>query len=303
LPVRSGGGGARQAMAAPIALGEAAAICRPRQARPPRLARPSLNAADWRLSEISGVQSGIKRLCLGIFSTELRPGLAVALSNGPSPGMAAEYQSMLRILIADDHEIVRSGLRRILEAQANWEVVAEASDGKDAISKAAETKPDVAVLDYAMPLINGVEATRQIRARLPKTEVLIFTMHDNETLIQELLGAGARGYVLKSDAKRQLLGAIESLALHKPFFTAKVSDSLLESFLARSAREGSTLSNRERGVVQLIAEGHTNKEIANILNISLKTVETHRATVMRKLNLSSAAGLVRYAIRNSLVEA
>jgi len=217
--------------------------------------------------------------------------------------MAAEYQSMLRILIADDHEIVRSGLRRILEAQANWEVVAEASDGKDAISKAAETKPDVAVLDYAMPLINGVEATRQIRARLPKTEVLIFTMHDNETLIQELLGAGARGYVLKSDAKRQLLGAIESLALHKPFFTAKVSDSLLESFLARSAREGSTLSNRERGVVQLIAEGHTNKEIANILNISLKTVETHRATVMRKLNLSSAAGLVRYAIRNSLVEA
>ena len=115
---------------------------------------------------------------------------------------------MLRILIADDHDVVRSGLRKVLEAQNNWEVVAEARDGKDAISKATETKPDVAVLDYAMPLINGVEATRQIRARLPKTEVLIFTMHDNETLIQELLSAGARGYVLKSNSRRHLLGAI-----------------------------------------------------------------------------------------------
>jgi DNA-binding NarL/FixJ family response regulator len=209
---------------------------------------------------------------------------------------------MLRILIADDHDVVRSGLRKVLEAQSNWEVVAEACDGKDAISKAAETKPDVAVLDYAMPLINGVEATRQIRARLPKTEVLIFTMHDSETLIQELLSAGARGYVLKSDSRRHLLGAIESLALHKPFFTAKVSESLLDSFLTRPSRENSILSNRERGVVQLIAEGHTNKEIANVLNISLKTVETHRATVMRKLNLSSSASLVRYAIRNSIIE-
>jgi DNA-binding NarL/FixJ family response regulator len=210
---------------------------------------------------------------------------------------------MVRILIADDHEVVRSGLRRVLESQTNWEVVAEASDGKDAVRKAAETKPDVAVLDYSLPLINGVEATRQIRAHLPKTEVLIFTMHDNETLIQDLLSAGARGYVLKSDSKRHLLGAIESLAVHKPFFTAKVSESLLESFLARPAREGSTLSNRERGVVQLIAEGHTNKRIASILNISLKTVETHRAAVMRKLNLTSSAGLVRYAIRNSIIEA
>jgi DNA-binding NarL/FixJ family response regulator len=209
---------------------------------------------------------------------------------------------MIRILIADDHEVVRSGLRKILESQPTWEVVAEAGDGKDAISKATETKPDVAVLDYSLPLINGIEATRQIRARLPKTEVLIFTMHDNETLIQELLKAGARGYLLKSDAKRHLIGAIESLASHKPFFTAKVSEALLDSFLARPAREGSTLTNRERGVVQLIAEGHTNKQIANILNISLKTVETHRAAIMRKLNLSSSAGLVRYAIRNKIVE-
>jgi DNA-binding NarL/FixJ family response regulator len=209
---------------------------------------------------------------------------------------------MIRILIADDHEVVRSGLRKILEAQPNWEVVAEAGDGKDAIHKAAETRPDVAVLDYSLPLVNGIEATRQIRARLPKTEVLIFTMHDNETLIQELLKAGARGYLLKSDAKRHLIGAIESLASHKPFFTAKVSEALLDSFLARPSREGSTLTNRERGVVQLIAEGHTNKQIANILNISLKTVETHRAAIMRKLNLSSSAALVRYAIRNRIVE-
>ena len=209
---------------------------------------------------------------------------------------------MIRILIADDHEEVRSGLRKILEAQPNWEVVAEAGDGKDAIHKAAETRPDVAVLDYSLPLVNGIEATRQIRARLPKTEVLIFTMHDNETLIQELLKAGARGYLLKSDAKRHLIGAIESLASHKPFFTAKVSEALLDSFLARPTREGSTLTNRERGVVQLIAEGHTNKQIANILNISLKTVETHRAAIMRKLNLSSSAALVRYAIRNRIVE-
>jgi DNA-binding NarL/FixJ family response regulator len=211
---------------------------------------------------------------------------------------------MIRILIADDHDVVRSGLRQILEAQPNWEVVAEASDGKDAITKAIDAKPDVAVLDYSLPLVNGIEVTRQIRARLPRTEVLIFTMHDNETLIQELLKAGARGYLLKSDARRYLIGAIESLALHRPFFTAKVSEALLDSFLTKPNREGSSaLTNRERSVVQLIAEGHTNKQVAHILNISLKTVETHRASVMRKLNLSSSAALVRYAIRNKIVEA
>ena len=209
----------------------------------------------------------------------------------------------MRILIADDHEVVRSGLRRILLSQPNWEVVAEAADGKDAISKATETKPDVAVLDYSLPRINGMEATRQIRARLPKTEVLIFTMHDSEALIQELLKAGARGYLLKTDATRYLIAAIELLALHRPFFTAKVSEQLLDTFLAQPEREVSALTNRERGVVQLIAEGHTNKQIAHILSISLKTVETHRSAIMRKLSLSSSAGLVRYAIRNRLVEA
>jgi DNA-binding NarL/FixJ family response regulator len=208
-----------------------------------------------------------------------------------------------RILIADDHDVIRSGLRSILEAHPNWEVVAEASDGKEAILKAIETMPDIAVLDYSLPLVNGVEATRQIRARLPKTEVLMFTMHDNEALIEELLKAGARGYLLKSDANRLLIAAIESLEIHKPFFTARVSEALLESFLTRAGQVGSTLTHRERAVVQLIAEGHTNKETAELLNISLKTVESHRASVMRKLNLASSADLVRYAIRNRLVEA
>jgi DNA-binding NarL/FixJ family response regulator len=209
---------------------------------------------------------------------------------------------MIRILIADDHDVVRSGLRHVIEAQPNWQVVAEAGDGKEAVQKALETKPDVAVIDYLLPLINGVEATRQIRAALPRTEVLIFTMHDNDVLIQDLLKAGARGYLLKTDARHHLVSAIETLAAHKPFFTAKVSQALLDSFLSRDAREGSPLTHRERSVVQLIAEGYTNKQIAGLLKISVKTVETHRAAIMRKLNLSSSAALVRYAIRNRIVE-
>jgi DNA-binding NarL/FixJ family response regulator len=209
---------------------------------------------------------------------------------------------MTRILIADDHDVVRSGLRHIIEAQPGWQVVAEAGDGKEAVQKALETKPDVAVIDYSLPLINGVEATRQIRAALPHTEVLIFTMHDNEGLIQELLKAGARGYLLKTDARRHLIGALEALAAHKPFFTAKVSEALLDSFLSRPAQEGSALTPRERSVVQLIAEGYTNKQIAGLLKISVKTVETHRAAIMHKLKLSSPAALVRYAIRNRIVE-
>jgi DNA-binding NarL/FixJ family response regulator len=208
-----------------------------------------------------------------------------------------------RILIADDHDIVRSGLRSILEAHRNWEVVGEAADGKEAISKAKETKPDVAVIDYSLPLVSGIEVTRQIRARLPRTEVLIFTMHDSEMIIQELLKAGARGYLLKSDASHHLIRAIEALAVHKPFFTGEVSEALIQSFRTRKGREGSAITNRECEVVRLIAEGHTNKKIGELLNIGLKTVETHRASVLRKLNLASSADLVRYAVRNKLVEA
>ena len=212
---------------------------------------------------------------------------------------------MTRILIADDHAVVRSGLRTILEAHPNWEVVAEASDGKEAISMAIEAEPDVAVIDYSLPIVNGIEVTRQIRARLPKTEVLIFTMHDNQTLIEDVLKAGARGYLLKSEANANLIGAIEALATHKPFFTANVSEALLRSYVKGSKSAVSPLTDRERTIVQLIAEGHSNKEIAQLLGIRRKTVETHRAAVMRKrkLNLSSLAALVRYAIRNKIAEA
>jgi DNA-binding NarL/FixJ family response regulator len=204
-------------------------------------------------------------------------------------------------LIADDHDVVRSGLRSILDARPNWEVVAEAADGKEAIVKAMETKPDVAVIDISLPIISGIEVTRQIRRRLRSTEVLIFTMHDSEMLVDELLTAGARGYLLKSDANLYLVRAINALAAHKPFFSDKVSDVLLQSVLKESRRP-SLLTPREREVVQLIAEGHTNKQIARILRLSLKTVEAHRSAIMHKLNLSSSAALVRYAIRNKFVE-
>jgi len=208
-----------------------------------------------------------------------------------------------RILIADDHEVVRSGLRAILEAHEGWEVVAEAEDGKDAVTKALGSKPDVAIIDYSLPVINGIEATRQIRARVPSAEILIFTMHDSDVLVGELLQAGARAYLLKSDARQYLVAAVESLVNHKPFFTGRVSEQLLKSYLTTSSLRGEgTLTPRERLVVQLISEGHSNKQIGTILNLSVKTIESHRATAMRKLNVTSTAAIVRYAIRNKIVE-
>ena len=208
---------------------------------------------------------------------------------------------MVRLLIADDHDVVRAGLRRILEARADWSVVAEAADGRKAISQAIAQKPDVAIVDYSLPLINGVEATRQIRMRVPTVEILIFTMHDNETILQDLLQAGARGYLLKSDVEQHLYSAVEALSVGRTFFTGRASDRILDAYLVRSKTDG-VLTNRERGIVQLIAEGHSNKAIASVLNISIKTVETHRSNIMHKLNFDSTAALVRYAIRNKLVE-
>ncbi len=208
---------------------------------------------------------------------------------------------MVRLLIADDHDVVRAGLRRLLEARADWTVVAEAGDGRKAIAQAIAHKPDVAIVDYSLPLINGVEATRQIKMRAPTVEVLIFTMHDNETLLQDLLQAGARGYLLKSDAEQHLFSAVEALSVGRSFFTGKASDRILDAYLMKSKTEG-VLTSRERGIVQLIAEGHSNKTIASVLNISIKTVETHRSNVMHKLKFDSTAALVRYAIRNRLVE-
>ncbi|MCB8821987.1 response regulator [Microvirga rosea] len=209
---------------------------------------------------------------------------------------------MTRILIADDHDVVRSGLHTILSAQPGWEVVAEAEDGRQAVQLATDTQPTVAILDYRLPSLNGVDATREIRAIAPQTEVLIFTMHESEPLLRELLEAGARGYLLKSDARKFLIAAVESLALHKPFFTGKISETLLSAYLSHGHVSDGALTTRERSVVQLIAEGHSNKEVAQMLGINPKTVESHRATAMRKVDVTSTASLVRYAIRNGLIE-
>ena len=194
-----------------------------------------------------------------------------------------------------------SGQQVLLSEQPGWKVVAEAADGKEAVAQALNTKPDVAIIDYSLPLLNGVEVTRQIRQRSPGTSVLIFTMHDSDNLIHQLLRAGAMGYVLKSDAQRLLVTAIDTVAQHKPFFVGTVSETLLRAFLTKDS--DSPLSARERSVVQLIAEGHSNKKVASILGLSLKTVETHRQKVRDKLELRSTTDLVRYAIRNNLVEA
>lgn len=221
----------------------------------------------------------------------------------PAAAVSLDSGRQIRILIADDHEIVRLGLRAILEARPGWKVVAEAAHGKEAIAKAVATKPDIVIMDYCLPIMNGVEATRQICARLPNTEIMIFTAHDSEALVGELLQAGARAYLLKSEARRYLIGAVESLVNHKPFFTGRISEHLLNACLqARRGRSEGALSPRERMVVQLIAEGHGNKEMAAILNLSVKTIETHRAAAMLKLDVTSTAGIVRYAVRNKLVE-
>jgi len=208
-----------------------------------------------------------------------------------------------RILIADDHAVVRSGLRHILESHPGWEVAAEASDGKEAVSLCLTAAPDIAILDYSLPRMNGIEAARQILSHHPKTQILIFTMHDSERILEDLVDAGAHGYLLKSDARKYLIQAIEALAMHKPFFATAVSMKMLGSDGRQPEHLRSALTQRELKVVQLIAEGNTNKEVAHTLAISLKTVETHRASIMRKLNLSSSAALVRYAVRNNIVEA
>jgi DNA-binding NarL/FixJ family response regulator len=210
---------------------------------------------------------------------------------------------MTRILIADDHEVVRSGVRAILEAHAGWEVVAEARSGKDAITKAIETQPDVAVIDYSLPMLNGIEATRQIHARIPHAEILIFTIHDSDVLVRQLLQAGARGYLLKSDANQYLIAAVEALADHKPFFTGRVTQQLIDTLLKTDKHETEpVLTGRELLVVQLIAEGHSNRKMSEILNLSVRTIETHRGEAMHKLKLKSTAALIRYAVRSRLVD-
>ena len=213
----------------------------------------------------------------------------------------------LRIMIADDHDLMRRGLKSLLEVQAGWEICAEATKGREAIAKAEQLRPDVVVIDICMPELNGIEATRQIRKVSPRTEVLVLSVHHSDHLIREALDAGARGFVVKSDADAELVSAVEALASHRPFFTSYATEMLL----AGRARDGGSrppgrpserLTSREREIVQLLAEGRTSKEIANTLNISAKTAETHRANIMRKLEFHSVGEIVRYAVRNQIID-
>ena len=212
----------------------------------------------------------------------------------------------LRIMVADDHEVVRRGLRALLEAQPGWQVCSEAVDGRDVVKKVVELKPDVIILDISMPNLNGLEATRQLLKTDPGARVLILTLHDSEQVIREVLSAGARGFLLKSDAARDLVSAVEALRHDKTYFTSRVAAMVLNGFLKGGPGAGigaciSPLTAREREIVQLLAEGKSTKEVASVLGLSVKTAETHRSNIMRKLELHSVSDLVLYAVRNNIV--
>src|ERR1700733_1534787 len=222
---------------------------------------------------------------------------------------------MLRILIADDHEVAREGIRALLEGHPGWEVCAEAKDGREAVEFACKTNPDLILLDIGMPNLNGLEAARQILAASPDVPILIVTMLDSNQVVREVLRAGARGFVLKSDAGRDLVAAVEALQLNRTFFTDRVSQMVLNGYLdreishtqeARNEKKedlsGVVLTSREREVIQLHAEGKTSKEVAAVLHLSVKTAETHRTNLMRKLGLHSVADLTLYAVRNGIVQ-
>ena len=210
--------------------------------------------------------------------------------------------TLLSILIADDHAVVRAGLRTLLESRTRWQVCAEAADGRDAVEKAAKHKPHIAILDIGMPLLNGVEVTRQIRKASPTTEILILTMHESDDLVQQVVEAGARGYILKDEADRALLDAVQALSLHKPYFSVRVSEAASTTDASDSARPSrSRLTPREREILQLLAEGKSNKEVASLLSISVNTAEAHRANIMLKLDFHSLAELIMYAIRNNII--
>ncbi len=213
----------------------------------------------------------------------------------------------VRILVADDHEVVRRGVRALLEGEPGWEVCDEAITGREAVEKAKRLTPDIVILDIGMPELNGLDAARQIRKLVPSSEVLILTMHESEQTVREVLAAGARGYVLKSDAGRDLIAAVNALRQHKPFFASSVTGVVLDGYLknadgAAAAQAAGLLTAREREIVQLLAEGRSNKEVAVTLGISVKTAETHRTNIMRKLDMHSVGELVRYAVRNRIIE-
>jgi DNA-binding NarL/FixJ family response regulator len=207
----------------------------------------------------------------------------------------------VKVLIADDHGIVRSGVKLLLDRQPDIEVVAEADDGVEAVEKTIELHPDVAILDVSMPRMTGLQATHEIKQQAPDTQVLILSMHDDERYLFEALRAGAAGYVLKRAADQDLVDAVRAAGRGEPFLTATAQQTLIRDFLDRDS-EPQELTPREQEVVKLIAEAHTNKEIAEILHLSEKTVESHRARVLQKLGMRDRVELVRYAIRRGLVE-
>ena len=213
----------------------------------------------------------------------------------------------LRILVVDDHAVVRRGVRSLLESHEGWEVCGEATTGREAVEQSRRLRPDVVVMDLSLPELNGLDATRQILKDAPDTEVLVLTMHHSEELARDVLQAGARGYVLKSDADENLIAAVDSLRRHKPFLTSTVTDFVLDDYVRRGDaalddHPPVVVTAREREILQLVAEGQSNKEVASTLGISVKTVEAHRANIMRKLHLRSVSDLVRYAIRNKIVQ-
>jgi DNA-binding NarL/FixJ family response regulator len=214
----------------------------------------------------------------------------------------------LRILIADDHDLMRRGLKSLLESHPGWTICAEAHTGREAVAKAEELKPDIVILDITMPELNGVEAARRILKASPNTEILVLSVHYSDQLIRDILDAGVRGYIVKSDSDRDLVIAVEALANHKPFFTPRATELILSNFNSKGGSSevpeviGERLTSREREIVQLLSEGKSSKEVASILSISVKTAETHRANIMRKLEIHSVSELVRYAVRNQIIE-
>ncbi len=229
--------------------------------------------------------------------------------SGAAPISSGSDLGTLSILVADDHDIIRRGLRDLLTAKSGWEVVAEAKTGKEAVTLAEQLKPHIVVMDISMPDLNGLEAARRIHKSLPKTGILILTMHFSDQLVREVVEAGARGYILKSDADRDLVTAVDSISKRRTFFTSRASEMLLGDFSWQSPGaepklpQRNRLTAREREIVQLLAEGKSSKEVAVALGISVKTAETHRANIMRKLEIHSVSELVRYAIKNQIIEA
>jgi DNA-binding NarL/FixJ family response regulator len=215
----------------------------------------------------------------------------------------------VRILVVDDHDIIRRGLKQLLTARQGWEVCGEAKTGREAVALAEQMRPEIVVMDISMPELNGLEAARRIHKLLPKIAILILTLHFSDQLVHDIVEAGARAYILKSDADRDLVSAVEALANHQTFFTPRAAEILLDGFARKDsgadarALTRNRLTSREREIVQLLAEGKSSKEVAAALGISVKTAETHRANIMRKLEVHSVSEVVRYAVKNQIIDA